>query len=115
MNGYKIVRNVGYLESPIVGIRNLIDARIYIPGEWIRNHSGSGPLTVFDTLRHAHGLCWDNPPLEPWEIWECDYLPSLYDTLWTEDMSFTKRRKFCPDGTRFASHVKLTRMVEHVW
>lgn len=129
MEGYKIVRRKkGRLLSCVVSRHENVEfvdltkgCVEYIPGEWVEPLDGWGPLSLFQTYGDAvqFDLDWGYlVDAEGWEIWKCEYLPSGNTKLWGivrgrvsgDELKVWKYWK--PPGTRLATSIKLTGMVE---
>ena len=105
MLGYKVV--TGELYS----VGKELSRRIqYIENEYVSPLYG--PLAVFDTVDSARRFLDDLVADEDYRIYKCDYIPSVYSYLWYEDDGQTYYKMIVPEGTRFASGVKLLHLTE---
>ena len=101
MKGYKVVllkRNNSltstFASNPV----------IYQLKSWAKPFPGDGPLACFDNEENARrflGNC------DPYRIYKCEYNISRKKKLYQKGYSYTKLQEHCPEGTVFASRIKL--------
>ena len=81
----------------------------YAIGKTTRPRRDCGPLAVFESIDAASSMFEGVTPYSIHiRVWECEYEPSQEERL------YTPQGQCCsiPEGTRFASSITLTRMVD---
>jgi hypothetical protein len=75
---------------------------------FVKPKKGCGPLAVFADMRHADLFAEEFGFEGSWNIYECEYVASPDTCLW----NLRHRSYTFPDGTVFASKVKLLKRIK---
>ena len=101
MRGYKVVfvawdntLESAYSSKPV----------IYRLNEWVEPFLGDGPLACFDSMENAYSFC---PYDDYFKVYECEYNESEERELYRTWRPWRTPINECPQGTVFASRVKL--------
>lgn len=109
--GFKIVIRCPSDRYSLISCGSCLYYVKYIVGEYIKRPDQWGPLSVFSNWYFANQFLAYNTLLDKGAlVYECEYMPSVDDTLWVITREGSKCVKMTmPAGTRFADSVMLIR------